>query len=90
MYEDLGDHGGIYDGGDDRQGAAAVGAVFNIDSEHPPSPWPANLSLAFGAPGKPGTGMLPAWRPEDGMIWGGSLALGASMPWKRATCAMRN
>jgi hypothetical protein len=35
MGEDLGDHDEIYDGGDDRQGAAAVGAVFNIDIEHP-------------------------------------------------------
>ncbi len=35
MREDLGDHDGIYDGGDDRQGAAALGTVFNIDIEHP-------------------------------------------------------
>jgi len=28
MGEDLGDHGGIYDGGNDLQGAAALGAVF--------------------------------------------------------------
>jgi hypothetical protein len=35
MLEDLGNHGGIYDGGDDRQGAAAVGALFNIDIEYP-------------------------------------------------------
>ena len=39
--EDLGHHGRIYDGGDDRQGAAAVGALFTIDIEYPfeqPSP----------------------------------------------------
>jgi hypothetical protein len=35
MREDLGDHGGIYDGGDDRQGAATMWAVFHVDSEHP-------------------------------------------------------
>jgi hypothetical protein len=35
MGEDLGNHGGMFDGGDDRQGAAAVGTLFNIDSEHP-------------------------------------------------------
>ena len=35
MLEDLGNHGGIYDGGDDRQGAAAVRALFNIDIEYP-------------------------------------------------------
>jgi hypothetical protein len=35
MRENLGDHGGIYDGGDDRQGAAAGGAPFNSDIEHP-------------------------------------------------------
>jgi hypothetical protein len=34
MREDLGNHGGIFDGGDDLQGAAAVGAVLNIDIEH--------------------------------------------------------
>ena len=32
--EDLGDHGGMFDGGDDLQGAAALGAVFHIDLEH--------------------------------------------------------
>ena len=35
MLEDLGNHGGIYDGGDDRQGATAVGALFDIDIEYP-------------------------------------------------------
>ncbi len=35
MREDLGDHDGIYDGGDDRQGAAALGTVFHVDIEHP-------------------------------------------------------
>ena len=37
-----------------------------------------------GTLGKPGIeGMLAAWRPEDGMISGRSLALGARTPWKR-------
>ena len=35
MREDLGDHGGIFDGGDDRQGATTLGAVFQVDIEHP-------------------------------------------------------
>ena len=35
MREDLGNHGGVYDGGDDLQGAATLGTLFNIDSEHP-------------------------------------------------------
>jgi hypothetical protein len=35
MGEDLGHHGGMFDGGDDRQGVAALGTLFNIDSEHP-------------------------------------------------------
>jgi hypothetical protein len=35
MGEDLRNDGGIDDGGDDRQGAAAMGAVFEIDIEHP-------------------------------------------------------
>ena len=33
--EDLGDHGWMLDGGDDLQGAAAAGAVFQVDIEHP-------------------------------------------------------
>ena len=100
MLEDLGNHGGIYDGGDDRQGAAAVGALFNIDIEYPfenraqlrrasvaaggASAWSAEGVWALtGTPGKPGPGRSPAWRPEDGMTSGRSLALGASTPWKR-------
>ena len=41
MGEDLGNHGGMFDGGDDRQGAAAVGTLFNIDSEHPDAAGPS-------------------------------------------------
>ena len=33
MSEDLGDHVGVFDGGDDLQRAAAVRAFFNIDLE---------------------------------------------------------
>jgi hypothetical protein len=52
MLEDLGNHGGIYDGGDDRQGAAAVGALFNIDIEYPfeqPGPAQAGKRRSRGA-----------------------------------------
>ncbi len=35
MGEDLRNDGGIDDGGDDRQGAAALWTLFNIDIEHP-------------------------------------------------------
>jgi hypothetical protein len=35
MGEDLGNDGGIDDGGDDAQGAPAVGALFKIDLEYP-------------------------------------------------------
>jgi hypothetical protein len=35
MREGLGDHGRRFDGGDDLQGAAAVGTLFHIDVEHP-------------------------------------------------------
>ena len=61
MREDLGDHDGIYDGGDDRQGAAAVGAVFNIDSEHPfEQPGPAQAP----SDGVRHRGLLTChWRP---------------------------
>ena len=34
MREDHDDHGGIFDSGDDLQGAPAVGAVFDIDVEY--------------------------------------------------------
>ena len=33
MREDLGDHGRIFDGGDDRQGATTLGALFQVDTE---------------------------------------------------------
>ena len=51
MREDLGDHEGIYDGGDDRQGAAALGTVFHVDSEHlfeQPSPADAGWRREMG------------------------------------------
>ena len=35
MSEDLGNHGRMFDGGDDLQGAATLGTLFDIDSEHP-------------------------------------------------------
>jgi hypothetical protein len=34
MGEDLGDHGGMFDGGDDLQGATALGALLDVDLEH--------------------------------------------------------
>jgi len=43
MREDLGDHGGIFDGGDDLQGTTTLGAVFHVDIEHPfEQPGPAD------------------------------------------------
>ena len=35
MGEDFVDHRRIFDGGDDLQAAAAVGAVLNVDVEDP-------------------------------------------------------
>lgn len=35
MREDLDDHGGVFDGGNDLQGTAALGTVFDVDVEHP-------------------------------------------------------
>ena len=35
MREYLGNHRGIFDGGEDLQGAAALWAVFEIDIEYP-------------------------------------------------------
>jgi hypothetical protein len=34
MVEHLGDHGGMFDGGDDLQGATAPGALPDVDLEH--------------------------------------------------------
>ena len=34
MGEDLGNHGGMLDGGDDLQGATALGALLDVDLEH--------------------------------------------------------
>jgi len=43
MRENLGDHSGIFDGSDDRQGAAALGTPFDIDIEYPfEQPGPAH------------------------------------------------
>jgi hypothetical protein len=35
MGEDLGDHGRIFDGGDDRQGTAALRTLRDVDIEYP-------------------------------------------------------
>ena len=35
MSENSGDHRGIFNGGDDFQGAAAIRTVFNVDIEYP-------------------------------------------------------
>ena len=34
MGEDLGNHGGMFDGGDDLQGATARGALLDVDLKH--------------------------------------------------------
>ncbi|MGH8488489.1 MAG: hypothetical protein ACREXS_06395 [Gammaproteobacteria bacterium] len=52
MGEDLGDHGGIFDGGDDLQGAAALGTL--LDVEHP-----------FEQPGET---LMRGWRRVMGCI----------------------
>ena len=49
MGEDPGNHGGVYDGGDDLQGAATIGPVFQVDIEHPfEQPGPARRAGAAG------------------------------------------
>ena len=35
MGENLGNHGGIFDSGNDLKVAATVGAMFHVDIEHP-------------------------------------------------------
>ncbi len=48
-YEDLGNHGGIYDGGDDLQGPAALGTLLDVDVEHPfEQPGPAHAGWRRG------------------------------------------
>ncbi len=47
--EDLGDHGGIFDGGDELQGAAALRALLDVDLEYPlEQPGPAQASPRHG------------------------------------------
>ena len=35
VREDLGDHGGVYDAGNELQGAAALRALLDVDLEYP-------------------------------------------------------
>jgi len=49
MGEDFGDHRGIYEGGDDLQGSAALETLFNIDIEYPfEQPGPADARRRRG------------------------------------------
>ena len=51
MSENPGNHGGLFDGGDDFQGAATVGAVFEVDIEDPfeePGPAQAGRGRVMG------------------------------------------
>jgi hypothetical protein len=49
MRSFLGDDGGIFDGGDDLQEAATLGAVFQVDLEHPlQQPRPAHAHRRRG------------------------------------------
>jgi hypothetical protein len=84
MGEDLGDHGGMLDGGDDLQGSAALGAVFQVDVEQPfEQSGPARAGAAEGGASACSAEGVLALSGTRGMISGRSLALGASTPWKR-------
>jgi hypothetical protein len=49
VREDLGDHGGIFDGGDELQGAAALRALLDVDLEYPlEQPGPAQAHRRHG------------------------------------------
>ena len=51
MAEDLDDHRRVFNRGDDLQGAAAVGAVFNVDVEDPfEQPGPAYITVIASNP----------------------------------------
>ena len=82
MGEDLGDDGGVEDGGEDRQGTAAVGAMFHIDSKTRLSNWAQLMRAdAEGWSVSPWPGGLSTTLAGGlGMIWGRSLAFGASTP----------
>ena len=86
MAEDLDDYRRIFDGGDDLQSAAAVGAVFNVDVEDPfEEPGPAHarcFSLSLGVIGRGSV----ARSGGLGTILLRNFALGASTPWKRIRC----
>ena len=90
MGEDLGDGGGVEDGGEDRQGTAAVGTPFHVDIEHPLEQLgPAQAGRRRGRTCLTVAGYLSiALTGGLGTIWGRSLALGASTPWKRMRCSL--
>ena len=51
LGEDLGDHGGIFDGGDDLQGSDALRTLLDVDVEHPfeqPGPAQAGWHRVMG------------------------------------------
>ena len=60
MGEDLGSHGGMLDGGNDLQGATALGAVLDVDLEH------SFEQLAPTEAGAAGGG-TSAWSAEGGI-----------------------
>jgi hypothetical protein len=62
--EDLGDHGGIFDGGDELQGAAALRALLDVDLEHPleqPGPAQAGWCRGMGRVSVNRTGRKPGF-----------------------------
>jgi hypothetical protein len=83
MAEDLDDHRRIFNRGDDLQGAATVGAVFDVDVEDSfKQPRPAHerrFSLSSGVIGWGLGGTL--WRGGNDLT--AQLALGASTPGSR-------
>jgi len=84
MAENFDNHRRIFDGGDDLQGAAAVGAAFHVDIEDPfEQPGPAHawyLSLTLGVIGWGLGGTLCRSRND----FTAQLGVGASTPWARS------
>ena len=69
MVENLGNPGGIFDSGNDRQGAPTVGAMFHVDIE-PPS---TKTLLGFRPSGR----RSPFKPAPDGFVSGRAQLMGA-------------
>ena len=85
MRENLDDDGGVFNGGKDGQGAAALGQVVRSMAKTRLSNWAQLLRARVEAAGDAPSSLeeAVARSASPGTIWERRAALGASTPWKR-------